>query len=66
MATPYCTRTLPELLTLIRDKEAEIARLTAHVTAPKSCDCGRPADVFDHDRPWIVHCARCWLAEHDG
>ena len=28
---------------------------------PTRCRCGRPADVFDHDRPWIVYCGKCYL-----
>ena len=28
---------------------------------PAHCRCGRPADIVDHDRPWIVYCGRCWL-----
>jgi hypothetical protein len=64
MATKaHCTTA--DLLTLIQAKEAEIASLQKHITAPKCCPCGQPADVFDHDRPWVVSCARCWLQSND-
>lgn len=34
--------------------------------APTRCRCGRPADVFDHARPWIVWCGKCWLRQKGG
>jgi hypothetical protein len=38
-----------------------LSRLFAVPPTPARCRCGRPADIYDHERPWKVWCGRCYL-----